>query len=126
MTGSNYFVLLKKYLGVARYHRLVRVALYPAVNESFQIYYEITDVLSILIDQFMELDIPDCVKIHGIFCRISKQFDELDAYYSWCKETGIARCSEYPEVERITPKKLDLMDEFIRDKAANELSLIHI
>ncbi|VVB07032.1 unnamed protein product [Arabis nemorensis] len=31
---------------------------------------------------------------------------------------GVARSSEYPELEKITQKKLDLMDEFIRDKSA--------
>lgn len=78
-----------------------------------------TDILSILIDQFMEVEVPQCVKIHEIFSRVSKQFDELDSYYIWCKDMAVIRTSEYPEVERITPKKLDLMDEFIRDKAAN-------
>ncbi|KAG2330840.1 hypothetical protein Bca4012_019587 [Brassica carinata] len=30
---------------------------------------------------------------------------------------GVARSSEYPELEKITKKKLDIMDEFIRDKS---------
>lgn len=116
--------LLERFLatrptGAAKHNRMIIVALYCAMKESFQIYYDITDILSILIDRFMELEIPDCIKVYEIFYRISKQFDELDAYYSWGKEIGVARSSEYPEVERITPKKLDLMDEFIRDKAAN-------
>ncbi|GAB4855315.1 hypothetical protein Ancab_023934 [Ancistrocladus abbreviatus] len=105
--------------GSAKHHRIILVALHPIVKESFNIYYEITDILSILIDKFMELEIPECVTVHEIFCRISKQFDELDSYYHWCKAAGVSRSSECPEVERITPKKLDLMDDFIRDKAAN-------
>ncbi|XP_057250283.1 putative clathrin assembly protein At1g03050 [Beta vulgaris subsp. vulgaris] len=116
--------LLERFLatrptGSAKHNRIVIVALYSAVRDSFQIYYDITDILGILIDQFMEIDIPDCIKVHEIFCRISKQFDELDSYYLWCKDIGVVRSSEYPDVERITQKKLDLMDEFIRDKAAN-------
>ncbi|KAK9735192.1 hypothetical protein RND81_04G189600 [Saponaria officinalis] len=119
--------LLERFLatrpaGLAKHSRIVIIAIYPIVKESFQIYYDITDILSVLIDQFMELEIPDCVKVLEIFCRISKQFDELDAYYTWSKEAGIARTSEYPEVERIKPNKLDLMEEFIRDKAANAQS----
>ncbi|GAB2277677.1 hypothetical protein Dimus_012382 [Dionaea muscipula] len=116
--------LLERFLatrptGTAKHNRIVIVALYQAVKESFHIYYETTDILGILIDKFMELEVPECVKVYEIFCRVSKQFDELDAYYQWSKEVGIARSAEYPEVERITPKKLELMDEFIRDKAAN-------
>ncbi|KAL9225535.1 hypothetical protein vseg_001444 [Gypsophila vaccaria] len=123
--------LLERFLatrpaGLAKHSRLVIIAIYPIVKDSFQIYYDITDILSILIDQFMELEIPDCVRVLDVFCRISKQFDELDAYYTWSKEVGISRTSEYPEVERITPKKLDLMEEFIRDKAANAQSKLAI
>ncbi|XP_021742893.1 putative clathrin assembly protein At1g03050 [Chenopodium quinoa] len=105
--------------GSAKHNRIVIVALYSIVRDSFQIYYDITDILAILIDQFMELDIPECIKVHEILCRISNQFDELDSYYAWCKDIGVVRSSEYPEVEKITPKKLDLMDEFIREKAAS-------
>ncbi|KAK3184903.1 hypothetical protein Dsin_032189 [Dipteronia sinensis] len=115
--------LLERFLackptGSAKNNRVVIVAMYPIVKESFQIYYDITEILGILIDRFMELQVSDSVKVYDIFCRISKQFDELDMFYGWCKTVGIARSSEYPEVERITPKKLQLMDEFIRDKSA--------
>ncbi|KNA12665.1 hypothetical protein SOVF_123690 [Spinacia oleracea] len=112
--------------GSAKQDRIVIVALYSAVRDSFQIYYDITDILAILIDQFMELEIPECIKVHEILCRISNQFDELDSYYSWCKDIGVVRSSEYPEVEKITRKKLDLMDEYIREKAANTLTKLAI
>lgn len=98
------------------------MALYPIVKESFQIYFDVTEIMGILIDRFMELVIPDSIKVYDIFCRVSKQFEELDQFYSWCKNMGIARSSEYPEIEKITQKKLDLMDEFIRDKSALELT----
>ena len=115
--------LLERFLackptGSAKNNRVVIVAMYPIVKESFQIYYDLTEILGILIDRFMELQVSDSVKVYEIFCRISKQFDELDMIYGWSKTVGIARSSEYPEVERITPKKLELMDEFIRDKSA--------
>ncbi|CAF2308817.1 putative clathrin assembly protein At1g03050 [Brassica napus] len=103
--------------GGARNNRVVIVALYPIVKESFQIYYDITEIMGVLIERFMELDIPDSIKVYDIFCRVSKQFEELDQFYSWCKNMGIARSSEYPEIEKITQKKLDLMDEFIKDKS---------
>ncbi|KAF8044843.1 hypothetical protein N665_6387s0001 [Sinapis alba] len=106
--------------GGARNNRVVIVALYPIAKESFKIYYDVTEIMGILIERFMELDIPDSIKVYDIFCRVSKQFEELDQFYSWCKNIGIARSSEYPEIEKITQKKLDLMDEFIRDKSSLE------
>lgn len=119
--------LLERFLacrptGVAKNNRVVIVALYPIVKESFQIYYDITDIMSVLIDRFMELDVPECVKVYDIFCRVTKQFDELDMFYGWCKTIGIARSSEYPDVEKIQQKKLEVMDEFIREKAASSQS----
>ncbi|GMG99552.1 hypothetical protein Nepgr_001392 [Nepenthes gracilis] len=120
---QNLTQLLERFLatrptGTAKRNLLVLIALYPIVNESFEIYRKITDLLSFLIDTFVELEVLECVKVHDICCRVSKRFDELDAYYVWCNEVGIARSSHYPEVERITSAKLRLMDEFIRDKAA--------
>ncbi|RWW34268.1 hypothetical protein GW17_00000975 [Ensete ventricosum] len=115
--------LLERFLacrptGAAKHNRIVAVALYPLVKESFQIYLDLANIISIFVDRFMELEIPDCVRVHDIFSRLSKQFDELEVFYGWSKSAGICRSSEYPEVERITTKKLDIMDEFIRDKAA--------
>ena len=74
--------------------------------------------MGLLIDRFMQLSIRDCVKVYEIFCRVGKQFDELELFYCWSRSTGIARSSEYPEVEKITLKKLEVMDEFIKDKSA--------
>uniref|UniRef100_A0A7N0ZXU1 ENTH domain-containing protein n=1 Tax=Kalanchoe fedtschenkoi TaxID=63787 RepID=A0A7N0ZXU1_KALFE len=112
-------VLACRPTGAAKVNRLVVVALYPIVKESFQVYYEITEVMSIMIDHFMEMQMKDCVKVHESFTKISKQFEELDGFYEWCKTVGIARSSEYPEVEKISQKKLDVMDEFIREKSAS-------
>ncbi|KAH7518803.1 putative clathrin assembly protein At1g03050 [Ziziphus jujuba] len=115
--------LLERFLacrptGAAKTNRVVAVALYPTVKESFQIYYDITEAMGILIDRFTELEVSECVRVYEIFCRVGKQFDELDMFYSWTKTIAIARSSEYPEVEKITTKKLEVMDEFIRDKSA--------
>ncbi|GFP98661.1 putative clathrin assembly protein at1g03050 [Phtheirospermum japonicum] len=117
--------LLERFLacrptGAAKENRVVSVALYPIVKESFQLCYDITEILGVLIDRFMQLEIPDMVKVHEVFCRVSKQYDELDSFYAWCKTFGIARSSEYPDVEKITQKKLDMMDDFIHEKSALE------
>ncbi|KAK2352596.1 putative clathrin assembly protein [Trifolium repens] len=102
--------------GKAKTHRIVIVALYPIVKESFLIYHDMTQILGIFIDRFIEMEVQECSKVYDIFCRVGKQYDELDLFYSWSKSIGIARSSEYPEIERVTTKKLELIDQFIKDK----------
>ncbi|KAE8679981.1 putative clathrin assembly protein [Hibiscus syriacus] len=104
----------------AKCNRVVTVALYPIVKESFQVHYDMNEIMAALIDRFTDVDMPDAMKIYEVFCRQSKQFEELDAFYSWSKTVGVARLSEFTEIERITQKKLDLLDELIRDKSALE------
>lgn len=103
--------------GAARDNRVVSVALYPIVKESFLLYYEIMEVLGVLIERFMELELSLMVRLHEIFSRAAKQLDELDAFYAWSKSTGLCRSSEYPDVEKISVKKLDMMDDYIRERS---------
>lgn len=65
----------------------------------------------------MKLDIPDSVTVYEIFCRVSKDYDQLDAFYDLCKSVGVAHSTEYPDIGKIPPKKLDVMDEFIKEKS---------
>uniref|UniRef100_A0A7N0UGJ2 ENTH domain-containing protein n=1 Tax=Kalanchoe fedtschenkoi TaxID=63787 RepID=A0A7N0UGJ2_KALFE len=113
--------LLQRFLscrptGVANTNPVVMAALFPTLRESYRIYYELTEVMGVMIDRFMELEVDECIKVYEIFGKVSKQFDELDEFYGWCKTMGIARISDVPQVEKITQNKLDVMDEFIRDK----------
>lgn len=119
--------LLQRFLasrptGEARSNRLVMVTVYHLVTESFKIYCDIAELMSVMIDRFMDLQVPDCMKVFEIFCGISKQFSELENFYNWCKTVGIARTSEYPQVEKITPKRLAVMEEFIHEKAETACS----
>ncbi|XP_045789980.1 putative clathrin assembly protein At1g03050 [Trifolium pratense] len=119
-------VLLERFMtcrptGSAKSHRIVIVALYPIVKESFQIYHDMTRILSVFIDRFIEMEVQECSKVYDIFCRVGKQYDELDLFYTWSKSIGIARSSEYPEIERVTAKKLELMDQFIKEKTKKKL-----
>ncbi|KAM0946387.1 putative ANTH domain, ENTH domain, ANTH domain superfamily protein [Dioscorea sansibarensis] len=114
--------LLERFLacrptGAARYNRVVCVALQPLFKESQQIYYDLTEIMSIFIDRFVEMEIPECVRVHGIFTRLSKQLEDLDAFYNSCKSSGISRSSDFPRIERITSKKLEVMDEFIKERS---------
>ncbi|GFP87090.1 putative clathrin assembly protein at1g03050 [Phtheirospermum japonicum] len=115
--------LLERFLacrptGAAKHNRVVVVALYPIVKESFQLYYDVTEITGTLIDRFMQLDVPDMVRVHEIFFRVSKQLDELDQFYDWCKTVRVVRSSESPRVEKISRKKLEMMDDFIHQKTA--------
>lgn len=103
--------------GRAKTHRIVIVALYPIVKESFQIYHDMTQILGILIDRFTEIEIQECYKVYDIFCRIGKQYDELELFYIWSKSIGVGRSSEYPHIEKVTTKKLELVEKFIKDKS---------
>ena len=97
---------------------MVAVSLYPLVKESVQLYCELTEVMAALIEQFAEMETADCERVHTLFCSLAKQTEELEAFYSWCKEACVCRQSDVPEVEVVTQKKLELMDEFIRDRHA--------
>lgn len=114
--------LLDKFLacrptGLAKNSRLLLIALYPVVRESFQLYADICEVLAVLLDRFFDLEYPDCVKAFDAYASSAKQIDELITFYNWCKDTGVARSSEYPEVQRITDKLLETLEEFVKDRA---------
>ncbi|KAK8558794.1 hypothetical protein V6N13_098430 [Hibiscus sabdariffa] len=120
-TWSHLQQLLQRILacrptGAAKCHSVVTSALYQIVKESFQLYYDITEILAIFIDRFVELDLDESFNVRDIFYRQGRQLDELDCFYSWCKTAGIGRSTEYPDIEKITVEKLDLIDELMRDK----------
>lgn len=103
--------------GVAKQSRMVMVCLYPVTKESFKLYSDICEVLAVLLDRFFDMEYSDCVKAFDAYTSAAKQIDELGAFYNWCKDTGVARSSEYPEVQRITSKLLETLEEFVRDRA---------
>lgn len=103
--------------GLAKNSRMILIALYPVVRESFKLYADICEVLAVLLDKFFDMEYADCVKAFDAYASAAKQIDELIAFYNWCKETGVARSSEYPEVQRITSKLLETLEEFVRDRA---------
>ncbi|XP_059290870.1 putative clathrin assembly protein At2g25430 [Lycium ferocissimum] len=103
--------------GLAKNERMVLVALYPMVKESFQLYADICEVLAVLLDKFFDMEYQDCVKAFDAYASAAKQIDELVGFYNWCQDIGVARSSEYPEVQRITSKLLDTLEEFVRDRA---------
>ncbi|KAG6482031.1 probable clathrin assembly protein At4g32285 [Zingiber officinale] len=109
-------VLACRPTGNAKHSRMILVALYPIVRESFQLYADICEILAILLDRFFDMEYPDCIKSFEAYASAAKQIDALCAFYAWCKDTGVARSSEYPEVQRITDKLLETLEVFVRDR----------
>ncbi|MCL7043224.1 hypothetical protein MKW94_013414 [Papaver nudicaule] len=103
--------------GTAKNNRMVLVATYQIVKESFQLYADICEVLAVLLDRFFDMEYAECVRAFESYASAAKQIDELVLFYGWCKDTGVARSSEYPEVQRITDKLLETLEEFMRDRA---------
>lgn len=103
--------------GAAKNSRLVLVALYLVVKESFGLYIEICGALGVLLDRFTEMEYADCVRGFDTYVSAAKMIDELVGFYGWCKDMGIARSSEYPEVQRITDKLLGTLDGFLKEMA---------
>lgn len=108
--------------GLAKNNRMILITLYPVVKESFQLYADICEVLAVLLDKFFDMEYPDCVKTFDAYASAAKQIDELIAFYNWCKDTGVSRSSEYPDVQRITGKLLETLEEFVRDRAKRSKS----
>lgn len=106
--------------GTAKNNRVVIVALYPLVKESFQLYYDLTEITTMMFDKFIELSIPDSIKVLEIFFRLNKQYEEIEQFYDWGKAVGVTRTTEYPDIEIIPPKKLERMDDIIREKSFRE------
>lgn len=75
--------------------------------------------MGVLKDKFEidDLNVSHSVKVYGIFRRVSKQYEELDMFYYWCKTASNAKNAEYPEVDKISQKDLDAMDERVKEKS---------
>lgn len=100
--------------GAAKNNRLVLVALQQTVRDSFKVYVEVCDVLGVLMDRFNEMEYTHCVKAFEFYVSASKMMDDLAGFYGWCKDMGIARSSDYPEVQKITDNLLGTLEGFLK------------
>lgn len=103
--------------GAAKNTRMVLVALYLLVKESFRLYADISDVLKYLLDCFSELEYANCVKAFDAYVTAAKMTDDLIGFYNWCKDIGVVRSSEFPEVQGISDKLLGSLEGLLREKA---------
>ncbi|KAI3446899.1 hypothetical protein Pfo_003564 [Paulownia fortunei] len=118
---NQLFQLLDRFLasrptGAAKNTRMVLVALYLLVKESFRLYADISDVLKYLLDCFLELEYAYRVKAFDAYVNAAKMIDELVRFYSWCKDIGLVRSSEFPEVQKISDKLLGTLEGLLREK----------
>ncbi|KAL3714702.1 hypothetical protein ACJRO7_006582 [Eucalyptus globulus] len=102
--------------GSAKGNNLVRISLHAIVQESFDLYRDISDGLALLLDSFFQLQYQTCVNAFQTSIKASKQFEELSSYYSMCKTMGVGRTSEYPSVQKISDELIETLREFLKDQ----------
>ncbi|KAH6834188.1 hypothetical protein C2S53_019981 [Perilla frutescens var. hirtella] len=104
--------------GAARINCLVQTCLYAIVQESFDLYKDISDGLSLILDSFFHLQFQNCVNAFHACAKAAKQFKELNNFYSLCKSIGIGRSSEYPSVQTISTDLIQALQEFLNNQSS--------
>ncbi|KAJ0236128.1 Clathrin coat assembly protein AP180 [Hirschfeldia incana] len=104
--------------GDAKANRLVKTSLYAVLQETFDLYRDISDGLALLLDSFFHLPYKSCIHAFQASVRASKQFEELGGFYELCKSNGVGRTSEYPSVQKISLELLETLQEFLKDQSS--------
>lgn len=104
--------------GQAKSNKLVQVSLHAVVQESFDLYRDISDGLALLLDSFFHLHYQSCVNAFQACVKATKQFEDLSSFYAMCKSIGVGRISEYPSVQKISDELIDTLKEFLKDQAS--------
>ncbi|KAJ8749355.1 hypothetical protein K2173_018843 [Erythroxylum novogranatense] len=104
--------------GAAKTNRLVQISLYAIVQESFDLYRDVSDGLTLLLDSFFHLPYQSCVNAFQTCVKASKQFEELSSFYDLCKSIGVGRTSEYPSVQKISEELIEILQEFLKDQTS--------
>ncbi|XP_071716589.1 putative clathrin assembly protein At2g25430 [Rutidosis leptorrhynchoides] len=102
--------------GSAKSSKMVLVALYLVLKESFRIYADICEALGVLFDRFTTMEYGNCVKTFDQYVNAAKTIDELVDFYSWSKQLGVARAAEFPDVQKVTDKVLGTLEQLLREK----------
>ncbi|GER53218.1 ENTH/ANTH/VHS superfamily protein [Striga asiatica] len=104
--------------GAARVDPLVRAALHAIVRESFDLYRDVSDGLSLVLDSFFHLQYQNCVAAFHACVKAVRQFPELSAFYSLCKSLDVGRSSEYPSVQVVSDELVETLGEFLKDQSS--------
>ncbi|KAI3465608.1 hypothetical protein Pfo_022271 [Paulownia fortunei] len=94
------------------------IATRPTVQESFELYKDISDGLTLILDSFFHLQFQNCVSAFQACAKAAKQFKELSDFYSLCKSIGVGRSSEYPSVQTISEELIEALQEFLKDQSS--------
>ncbi|XP_059451786.1 clathrin coat assembly protein AP180 isoform X2 [Corylus avellana] len=104
--------------GEARTNRLILITLHAIVQESFDLYRDISEGLARLLDSFFHLQYQSCVSAFQACVKATKQFQQLSSFYDFCKSIGVGRTSEYPSVQKISEELIETLQDFLRDQAS--------
>ncbi|KAL3652631.1 hypothetical protein CASFOL_002312 [Castilleja foliolosa] len=83
--------------GEAKTNHLVHISLYAVVQESFDLYRDISDGLALVLDSFFHLQYRNCVTAFQI-----------------C----VGRSSEYPSVQAISEELIETLQEYLKDQSS--------
>ncbi|KAL0327988.1 UNVERIFIED_CONTAM: Clathrin coat assembly protein [Sesamum calycinum] len=111
--------------GAAKTNRLVQISLYAIVQESFELYKDISDGLTLILDSFFHLQFQHCVNAFELCVKATKQFRELTDFYSLCKSINVGRSSEYPTVQTISEELVEALQEFLKDRSSFQSNAKH-
>ncbi|GJX38404.1 clathrin coat assembly protein AP180-like protein [Tanacetum coccineum] len=100
--------------GVAKYNELVLTSVYPVVRESFDLYRDISDGLTLLLDKVLQLEYQSRVSIDEICVEAEKQFEELNEFYSLCKRIGVGKTVEYPNIQFVSRELIGTLQESLK------------
>ncbi|KAL1817581.1 hypothetical protein DCAR_0522041 [Daucus carota subsp. sativus] len=104
--------------GVASTNRLILISLYAVVEESFDLYRDISEKLALLLDGFFHLQYHLCVGAFEACVRASKQNEVLRQFYSYCLSLGVGRSFEYPSIQPISQELIDTLQEYLKDQSS--------
>lgn len=104
--------------GAAKANRLVHVALYAILQESFDLYKDTSEGLTLVLDSFFHLQYQNCVIAFQTCIKAVKQFEAVSSFFSLCKSLGIGRASEYPSVQVISEELIESLQEFLKDQSS--------
>ncbi|KAF7833017.1 clathrin coat assembly protein AP180 [Senna tora] len=104
--------------GLAKKNCLVKISLYAIVQESFDLYRDISDGLVVILDNFFQFPYKACVVAFNACVKSSKQFTELSKFYAWCASLGVGRTFEYPSVQKVSDELMETLQEFLKDQAS--------
>ncbi|CAL9138509.1 unnamed protein product [Musa acuminata var. zebrina] len=105
--------------GPAKANRLIQIALYVVVCETFSLYHDISHGLSRLLDNFFHLQPESRLKTFQACMKARKQFEELESFHDFCRKIGVGRMSEYPRVQQISATLLGALEEFLKNRPSS-------